>query len=51
MRKMIKCSKCNKTFSGGYEYRMHWEKYHYDYAIKFAADLNKRNEKDLESMG
>jgi ribosomal protein L37AE/L43A len=24
-KKIIKCSQCKEEFSGGYEYRMHWE--------------------------
>ena len=26
-RDSIKCSQCDETFPGGYEYRMHWEKH------------------------
>ena len=33
LRNTIKCSQCNKTFPGGYEYRMHWEK-HLDEFLK-----------------
>lgn len=39
-RNGIKCSQCDETFPGGYDYRMHWEKHHLDYALK----LNKENE-------
>ena len=34
MKHAIKCSKCNEMFTGGYDYRMHWEKAHLDNAIK-----------------
>lgn len=34
MKHTIKCSQCDKTFSGGYDYRIHWEKAHLDNAIK-----------------
>tara|TARA_R110002012_G_scaffold232885_1_gene405859 strand:+ start:1589 stop:1729 length:141 start_codon:yes stop_codon:yes gene_type:complete len=30
----IKCSQCDETFTGGLEYRMHWEKYHLKNALK-----------------
>ena len=30
----IKCSACNKTFSSGFDYRMHWEELHLDYAME-----------------
>ena len=33
-RKMIKCSQCKETFSGGFDYRMHWEEFHLDYAMR-----------------
>jgi uncharacterized Fe-S center protein len=29
----IKCSQCDETFPGGYEYRIHWEK-HLDEFLK-----------------
>tara|TARA_B100000902_G_C27104217_1_gene810316 strand:+ start:218 stop:358 length:141 start_codon:yes stop_codon:yes gene_type:complete len=45
VKKKIKCSQCNKEFEHGFEYRMHWEKNHLDYAIKFAEELNKKNER------
>ena len=28
-KNIIKCSQCDETFPGGYEYRMHWEKEHF----------------------
>lgn len=34
MKHIIKCSQCDKTFTGGYDYRIHWEKAHLDNAIK-----------------
>lgn len=34
MKHTIKCSQCDKTFAGGYDYRIHWEKAHLDNAIK-----------------
>ena len=30
----IKCSACDKTFSSGFDYRMHWEELHLDYAME-----------------
>tara|TARA_R110002020_G_scaffold463070_3_gene682928 strand:- start:518 stop:661 length:144 start_codon:yes stop_codon:yes gene_type:complete len=43
-KKIIKCSQCDATFERGFEYRMHWEKYHYNDAIRFYEELKKRNE-------
>ena len=37
---MIKCSQCDETFFGGYEYRMHWE-IHLNKFLK-----NKKNERN-----
>jgi len=34
MKHTIKCSQCDKTFVGGYDYRIHWEEAHLDNAIK-----------------
>ena len=31
---IIKCSQCDATFPGGYQYRMHWEKMHLQDALK-----------------
>ena len=39
--KIIKCSQCNATFTGGYDYRLHWEKEHLPYAL----NLIKKNER------
>ena len=25
----IRCSQCDETFKGGFEYRMHWEEIHF----------------------
>lgn len=30
----IKCSACKETFSEGFDYRMHWEEFHLDYAME-----------------
>ena len=30
---IIKCSQCERTFPGGFEYRMHWEKEHLQEAL------------------
>jgi len=34
MRKIIKCSQCNKKFYHGAEYRLHWEEKHLSLFIK-----------------
>lgn len=47
LKNIIKCSQCNATFSGGYEYRMHWEEKHLDDALKFVKEYNK-NIKNVE---
>ncbi len=39
--KIIKCSQCDQTFSGGLEYRMHWEKKH----LQQALNQIKKNER------
>ena len=28
-RNIIRCSQCDEEFSGGYEYRLHWEEKHF----------------------
>ena len=28
-KNIIKCSQCDAEFSGGYDYRMHWEEKHF----------------------
>jgi len=37
-RHIIKCSQCDETFSGGFEYRIHWEK-HLDEFLKIKNGL------------
>jgi len=38
-KKIIKCSQCEEEFSGGFEYREHWEKEHfYPYVITNGFD-------------
>lgn len=39
--KIIKCSQCDETFFGGFEYRMHWEKKH----LQQALNQIKKNER------
>jgi len=39
--KIIKCSQCNKTFYGGFEYRKHWKKEH----LQQALNQIKKNER------
>jgi hypothetical protein len=43
LRNTIKCSQCNETFPGGFEYRMHWEKMHLQDAIEQVKKYNKKN--------
>jgi len=31
---IIKCSACEEMFSNGFDYRMHWEEFHLDYAME-----------------
>ena len=45
VRHSIKCSQCDETFPGGYEYRMHWEK-HLDEFLE-----EKRNDKRSSIRG
>jgi FeS assembly SUF system protein len=42
-RDIIKCSQCEETFSGGFEYRIHWEK-HFN---EFMMDNNKNDTNNL----
>ena len=38
-KNIIKCSQCNEEFSGGFEYREHWEKVHFNpYVLKNGFD-------------
>jgi uncharacterized C2H2 Zn-finger protein len=46
-KNIIKCSQCNAVFSGGHEYRAHWEEKHLDDALKFVKEYNK-NKKNVE---
>ena len=39
---MIKCSVCDESFSHGFDYRMHWDEMHLDYAME---QLKIENEK------
>ena len=31
---IIRCSACEEMFSNGFDYRMHWDELHLDYAMK-----------------
>tara|TARA_R110002012_G_scaffold65029_1_gene170722 strand:+ start:309 stop:440 length:132 start_codon:yes stop_codon:yes gene_type:complete len=35
----IKCSQCDEQFSGGFEYRMHWEKHLEEFLKKEKNEL------------
>jgi hypothetical protein len=39
-RNIIRCSQCEETFPGGFEYRMHWEKH----LNEFLKTKNEREE-------
>lgn len=43
---MIKCSVCDESFSHGFDYRMHWDEMHLDYAME---QLKIENEKRPDS--
>ena len=59
VRKIIRCSQCAEEFSGGFEYRMHWEEKHfYPYLThegfdfkKARLDKTKIDERNMENMG
>ena len=45
-KNIIKSSQCDKEFSGGYEYRLHWEQVHfYPYLKKNGFDYKKARKK------
>ena len=45
-RDSIKCSQCEKTFPGGYEYRMHWEEAHFYPYLNYSGFDYERAKKD-----
>jgi hypothetical protein len=59
VKNIIKCSQCEEEFSGGFEYREHWEKKHfYPYLTSNSFDFERakldkkrRDEKNMENMG
>lgn len=46
-RNIIRCSQCDEEFTGGFEYRMHWEEKHfYPYLTSGGFDSGSAIRKD-----